>query len=140
MTEVERTAPIDDAKVGRRRRDPGRLVVVLVVLGAPLAFIVADRAVALRLLALDACGDVGLVPGFAWLFTMIWMVPLMWAGWTLSIVVGRRHLLSGIAVGLLVLGGVAMWWLSGTTEAIVPYDDKSCPGGVPPWWPSWLPH
>lgn len=120
------------------RRGWGRLA-LLILLGLPLAIVAADRVIVLSQAAQDACGDIGLVPGFEWMFSMAWMVPAMWAAWSIPIAMGRRHLLPATIVGLLLVAAISLWWLSGTSEAIIPYGDKFCPGGVPTWWPAWLP-
>jgi len=117
-----------------------RAIALLVVLGLPVAIAAAYATLSIWFRARSECGDVGLTPGLELIFTMAWMAPLMWAAWSISLLAGRRRWMIGLALGAALVLAISIWWLSGTSHAIMSYGEQSCPTGVPAWWPVWLPH
>ena len=67
----------------------------------------------------------------------------LWVGYSVPILLlGRRSLRLGLAVGLIVVTVAALWFISGTAAMIrADVDGRTfCPTGVPDWWPAILPH
>ena len=68
---------------------------------------------------------------------------VLWVAFSLPIVIiGRRSVRVGFVIGLIAVTVMALWFLSGTAEMIRASTDSyvPCPYGVPPWWPTILPH
>lgn len=75
--------------------------------------------------------------------TLLFLAPLIWIAvavpWViLHSTLGRRHRRTALAAGLI----FALWlaWLLVTWLGMPDsYPAPSCPGNVPPWWPSFIP-
>ncbi|MFF9179014.1 hypothetical protein [Streptomyces sp. NPDC014793] len=88
-----------------------------------------------------AC-DIGSSPAANGL-TLLLLAPLLWiaaaASWVvLHRTLGRRHRGAALA-GWLVLALGCAWFLVTWLGMPDSYPAPSCPDGVPPWWPGFLP-
>lgn len=128
---------------GRPPRGLG-LRAVLVGLGLPLMAGLAYGTLRIWSAAASDCevfeaGDRFGVVFFLWpLFSFV-----LWVAYSLPIlIVGRRSVRIGFAVGLIVVTVITLWFVSGTADMIRASTDSygPCPFGVPAWWPTILPH
>ncbi|MFF0015274.1 hypothetical protein [Streptomyces sp. NPDC005374] len=74
---------------------------------------------------------------------LLFLAPLIWIAAALPWAVlhgtlGRRHRGAALAAGLAFTVWFT-WFLVTWLGVLDSYPDPTCPGNVPPWWPSWLP-
>lgn len=128
---------------GRPPRAIGRRG-VLVGLGLPLMAVLAYGTLHIWSAAASDCEVFEAGDRFGVIFIM-WPAFsfVLWVAYSLPILlVGRRSLRIGLAVGLIVATAMALWFVSGTADMIRASTDSylPCPTGVPAWWPAIMPH
>lgn len=126
-----------------RRNARGRLSRLgCVVLVAAVPWAVAVSFVALKLWAAAAsdCEVFGAGNRFAVLF-LYWPVfaAALWVVFAMSVLLlSRRSLVLGVALGATLTVAIAYWFVSGTAGMILDAGGgQVCPSGLPDWWPSW---
>jgi hypothetical protein len=111
-----------------------------VIWSATLAFL----AVRLQTVAASECDRFAAADRLLALF-FVWpgLSLGMWAAFTVAVVMlGRQNLRAAFATGLVVTLVIAYWFVAGTPALIREMPEATsvpCPGGVPAWWPGWLP-
>ena len=128
---------------GRPARTIG-LRSVLVLLGLPLMAVLAYGTLHIWSAAASDCEVFEAGDRFGVIF-IVWPAFsfVLWVAYSLPILlVGRRSVRIGLALGLIVVTVMALWFVSGTADMIRASADSyaPCPFGVPAWWPTILPH
>jgi len=112
-----------------------------VAIGLPFA--VALSFVTLRLWsgAASDCERFGPGDRFGTLFFFPVLTMALWLAYAIPVVLGRRRLIVGLAIGVTIPLAIGYLFISGTGDMIRSYPQSAqvCPSGVPDWWPSWLP-
>lgn len=128
---------------GRPARAIG-LRAVLVLLRLPLMAVLAYGTLHIWSAAASDCEVFEAGDRFGVIF-ILWPVFsfVLWVAYSLPILlVGRRSVRVGLAVGLIVVSVIVLWFVSGTADMIRASTDSyaPCPFGVPAWWLTILPH
>jgi hypothetical protein len=112
--------------------------------GLAWAVFVAFLAVRMQSIAASECERFWVGDRFGALFFTWPLLSLgMWTASTAALfLVGRRSLVTGLALGILGTLAIAYWFVAGTPDLIRSMPEATadiCPSGVPAWWPAWLP-